>query len=125
MHQDAFSLWGIFQATLGGSRVATVKVAIHEVIDHFDVILYVKLAQSALSKIVRDCSYSVALLDGETGDGQIGAVETDQRNVGAVQRSDKGQALSAGLGCEHLPGQQCAYRVRDGIVHVQNVESVE
>ena len=66
MHQDAFAVGSIFQPPLRLPGIANIDIAIHEVVDHLDVVLDVELPQRALAQILRDGSYAVALLDRET-----------------------------------------------------------
>src|SRR6185369_17913070 len=99
-----------------------VHVAVDEVVDHLNVIANIELAQGALPQVLRDGGDSIALLDGETGNGKVGAVEAHQRDVGAVQGGHEGQLAPARLGGHHLARQQRAYRMRNRIVHVQQIK---
>ena len=60
-----------------------------------------------------------------TRDGQIRPVLSNERDVGSVQRGYKGQLALLWSGSEHLPRQQCAHRMRDRIMHVQQIEIVQ
>ena len=48
-----------------------------------------KMFRVRLRRSCGDGGHAVALLDGEARDRQVGAVESDQRDVGSVQRGDK------------------------------------
>src|SRR5205807_4165784 len=54
-------------------------------------------------------------------------VEADQCDVSPVQGGGKGKlaARSVTRAGEHLLGQHCAYRMRNGVVHMQQVERVD
>ena len=77
----------------------------------------------AIAKVLGDGGDPIGLVDAEAGDGEIGAVEADERDVRAVQRGDEGQMKA--LGGEHLTSEQCGDRVRNRVVHVQEVERVD
>ena len=77
----------------------------------------------AVAKVGGDGGDAVGLLDAELGDGQVRAVEADERDVGAVERGDEGK-MEAARG-EHLAGEQRADGVRDGVVNVEEIERVE
>ncbi len=62
-------------------------------------------------------------VDAEARDGEIGAVEADERDVGAVERGDEGQVDA--LGGEHLAREQRGDGVRDRVVDVQEIEGVD
>ena len=81
-----------------------------------------KSAQGFVLQILGDAGDAVTLLYGVAGDGKVAAVEADEGDVGAVQGGDERQLAARG---EHLPGQQCADRVGDGIVHVEQIKLVE
>ena len=124
MHQDALAGVGILQAMLLRLRIAPVLVAIHEVVDHFDRVMDFEFADSAVTQVVRNGGDTVAMLDREPRDRQIRAVQTDQRDVGAMQRGDKRDSPAMVPVGEHLLRQQSAHRMRDGVVHMQQVERV-
>ncbi len=77
------------------------------------------------AQVLGDGGDAVALLDGKTSDWQIRTVKADESDVGAVQGRNKWQVLARWCGCKHLLGQHRAYRVRNRIVHVQQVELVK
>src|SRR5581483_8179376 len=52
--------FSLANSALGRILVATVNVAVHEVIDHFDVVADVELAQGAVAQIIRDGGDAVA-----------------------------------------------------------------
>ncbi len=87
-------------------------------------VLDVELAQRAFAEVLGNGGDSVALLDGKTGNRQIRVILADQRDIGAVQGGHKGKDLPLGARRQHLPGQQGAYRVRDGVMHMQEMEFV-
>src|SRR5205085_4732452 len=67
MHQQTLMLAGKLCAPLLGGGVAQVKIAIHEVGNHFDGMAHVKLDHRAVAQVIGDGSYAVALLDAEAG----------------------------------------------------------
>src|SRR5579862_9337815 len=105
MNENAFVVAGVFLALLMSSTTAAVAVAIHEVVNHFNVVLYIELAQSSFAQIFRDCGHAVALLYRETSDRQIRPIKADQRNVGAMERGDKWQPLAFRLCGKHLASE--------------------
>ena len=52
---------------------------------------------------------------------KVGGVDADQRDVGAVQRGDEGQAAR---GRQHLLRQHGGDGVRNGVVDVQHIQVV-
>ncbi len=64
---------------------------------------------------------AVGFLDREFRDREIGAVRAHQRDIRAVQRGDERQPPRGG---QHLLGQQRGDGMRDGVMHVQQVEIV-
>jgi len=125
VHQQPLFVGDILNAFLQPFWSALVVVAVHEIGDDFDVILDVEYVECAVAQILRDRGYAVALLNGKARNRKIGAVEPDQRDVGAVQGGDKRQMAARRSCCEHLLGQHRAHRVRYGIVHMQQIEFVE
>ena len=97
MHQQALAVGRVLLRELRRIFASAIHVAIHEVVNDLDVILDVELAQRALPQVLRDGGDAVALLDGEARDRQIRAVQTDQRDVGAVKRGDERQLAPRGL----------------------------
>ena len=126
MHQQTLMLAGKLCAPLLGGGVAQVKIAIHEVGNHFDGMAHVKLDHRAVAQVIGDGSHAVALLDAEAGYRQIGTIGADERNVGAVQRGHKRQAPRTQIAgrSQHLPRQQRAHRMRNCVVDVQQVEPI-
>ena len=117
VHQNRLVILGPFlprRAILG----AFVQVAVHEIGDHFDVPLDFEFVVSLLAQVFRNRSHPVALLDGKPGDRQVTAVVAHHRNIGAVQGSDERQFL----GRRHHPRQQRAHRMRNRVVHVEQVQ---
>jgi hypothetical protein len=68
---------------------------------------------------LRDRGHAVRLLDRELGERVVGRVLPYQRDVGAVQRGDD---LQVPLRLEHLLREPRRRGMRDGIVHVHEVE---
>jgi len=89
VHQQALVFGNILAALFQPFRFAQILVAVHKVGDDLDVVLDVENSQGAGAQILRDGGHAVALLDGETRDRKIGAVEADESDVGAVQGGDK------------------------------------
>ncbi len=107
-----------------GSRFLHIRFVgrdVDEVGDHAHAILHAKNLSRALADEFADAGDAVRLLDGEFGDGKIGAVRTHERNVGSMQRGDERQPAHQ---CQHLLRQQCRDRVRNRVMHVQQVERV-
>ena len=104
-------------------RLANVDVAVDEVADDLDFGGDVECFAGAVAEIAGDGGNSVRLLDAELGDGQIGAIEADEGDVGAVQGSDEGEM--AATDGEHLAGEQGADGVGYGVVDVEEIERVE
>ena len=99
-----------------------VHVAIHEIRDGLNGPRNVEVRDGSFAQVVGDAGDAVAFLDGVAHDGQIAAVESDQRDVGPVQGGHERQ-MTAARG-EHLPRQQRRNRVRNRVVHVQQIERV-
>ena len=125
MNQDALAGRGILQARLRGLGVAQIHIAVDEVVDHLDVILDVEFLQRLLAQIFGDGRYPVTFFNGIARDREIRAVETDQRDVGAVKRGYKGQLATSGSVAKHLACEQRTYGVWNRVVNVQQVEVVE
>ena len=123
---DEESLVGLGETgTHGGDElgIADVDVAVDEVADDLDLGADVEGFASAIAEVGGDGGDAVGLFDAELGDGEVGAVEADERNVGAVEGGDEGKMKTARG--EHLPGQQSADGVGDGVVDVEEIERVE
>jgi len=125
VYQKPLVVGDVFAALFHPFRLALIVVAVHEVGNDFDVVLDVEDFQRAGAQVLRDGGDAVALLDGKTGDRKIGAVQSDQRDVGAVQRGDKRQIAARRSGRQHLLGEHRAHRMRDGVMDVQQIEFVE
>jgi len=125
VHQQPLVVPDILAALFQPFRLAQILVAVDEVRDDFDVVLDVKNLKRAIAQILRDGRHPVALLDGKTRNRKIGAVEPDQRDVGAVQRGDKRQMFTRRSRRQHLLGQHRAHRVRNCVVHMQQIEFVK
>ena len=99
-----------------------VDVAIDEVADDFDGCLDLEGFVGAVAEVGRDGGDAVGLLDAELGDGEVGAVEADEGDVGAVESGDEGEMDAAGG--EHLLGEVGGDGVGDGVVDVEEIETV-
>ncbi len=126
VHQDFFVRLRIVAARLQQFRRAVVDVAVHEVGNHLDRGLHLEDFHRALLQVVGDGSNAVALLNGKARDRKVGGIGADQRDVGSVQRGDVRQParLAHMVAAQHLPGQHGAHRMRNGVVHVQQIEIV-
>ena len=109
----------------GGDQfgIADVDVAVDEVADDLDLGVDVEGFASAVAEIAGDGGDAVGLLDAELCDGQIGAVEAYEGDVGAVEGGDEGKMETARG--EHLAGEQRADGVGNGVVNVKEIERVE
>jgi len=125
VHQQPLVVPDILAALFQPFRFAQILVAVHKVRNDFDVVLDVENPQRARAQILRDGRHAVALLDGKTRNRKIRAVEPNQSDVGAVQGRDKRQMLPRRSRRQHLLGQHRAHRVRNRVVHVQQIEFVE
>ncbi len=124
MHKELLVRLGEARALLGDELgVADVEVAVDEVADDFDLARDAEVFARSLTKVRGDGGDAVGLVDAELGDGEIRAVEADERDVGAVQRGDEGQVAAAGG--EHLAGEQGAHGVGDRVMDVEQVKVVE
>ncbi len=125
MHQQPLFLGRILEAKFGGVLGPAIHVAIDRVVDDFDFFPHVENPQGAVAQVVGDGGDAVALVDGIAGDGQVGAVQPDQRDVRAVERGDEGQAAASRTVRQHLARQQSAHGVRNRVVHVLQVKIVQ
>jgi len=100
-----------------GSRFVGFKV--YEIVDHADFVAHAENLLGALANEFADAGDAVRLLNREFRDGEIRTVRADQGDVGAVQRGNEGQPT---LGREHLLCQQRGNGMRNGVMHVQQVE---
>jgi len=89
VHEQPLLVGDILAALFQPLRFPHVVIAVDEVGDDFDVVLDVEDVKRAVAQILRNRGYAVALLDGEARNRKVGAVEPDQRDVGAVQGGDK------------------------------------
>ncbi len=101
-----------------------VEIAIYEVVDDFNLLAHLELLDRALLQIIRDRRHTVTLFDSVFCDRKIRTVGAHNGDVRAVQRGDKRQLARLDRRREHLPRQQRADRMRDRVMHVQNVEAV-
>ena len=95
VHQQAFVVRNIFDSVCQPFRFAHVFVAVHEVRDDFDVVLDVENIQRAVAQVLRDRRNAIALLDRKTRNRQIGTIEPDESDVGAMQSRNKRQDCGA------------------------------
>src|SRR5581483_1032920 len=113
-----------FATALQPAGVAAIKIAVDEVGDDANLAFHRELRPRSFAQVVRDGGYTVALLDGKAGDRKVRAVLADQRNVSPMKCGNKGQPSCLRTGGKHLLRQVRAYRMRDGVMHVQQVEPV-
>ena len=95
VHEDGLAVGGPLCA-LGFVGLAGVEIAIDEIRDDVDGALDVEFFERLREQVIGDGGDAVALLDGKAGDREIAAVAADQRDVGAVQSGDEGQAARRG-----------------------------
>ena len=81
-----------------------------------------KLLDGLVAQVVGDGGDAVALIDAEAGDGQVGVIEPDEGDIGAVQGGDEGEA--AILAEEHLAREIRGDGMRNRVVDVQQVQLV-
>jgi hypothetical protein len=92
VYEQAFAGPGEARTLLGDElRVANVKVAIDEVADDFDLACDAEVFAGALAQVGGDGGDAVRLVDAEARNGEIGAVEADESDVGAVEGGDEGR----------------------------------
>ena len=72
-----------------------------------------------LPQILGHGGHAIGVLDRELGDGEIGRILTDQRDVGAVQRRHD---LQVPLALEHLLRKPGGRGVRDRIVRMHQLQ---
>ena len=126
MHQHALVVRRILPPHLGGNlRIADVDIAIHRVVDHLNWFLYVEHSLGPVAQVIRNRGNPVALFDRIPGNRKIGAVQTNKGDVGPVQSGHKGQPFLLRAIGEHLPGQHRTHRMRNRIVHMQQVQIVK
>src|SRR5678815_6190200 len=83
MQEQALAIRGVFLLKFRSVFASAVHVAVDEVVDHLNVIANIELAQGALLQVLRDGGDSIALLDGETGNGKVGAVAVSYTHLRA------------------------------------------
>src|SRR5437868_13599149 len=123
VHKDALARVGVLSAALR-IVLAVILVAVDEVVDHLDVVARLEVTDRAIAQVVGNRGNAIAVLNGKFRDRQVRSVQTNQRNVSAVQRGHKGKTTAVVPVGQHLLGEQCADRVRNGVVDVQQVEAV-
>ena len=126
MHQNLFVGLAYSERCSMHLRRALVEIAVHEVGNHLDRRLHVEDLDGPLLQIIRNRGDAVALVDGEARDRQVRRIGAYQRDVGAVQRGDVRQpaAFARVIAAQHLARQHRAHRMRNGVVHVQQIEIV-
>ncbi len=126
MHQDFLVRAGVLRTLLQQLRRAVVKIAVHEVGNDRDRRLDIEHLDRLLLQVIGNRGNPVALIDGKARDRQIRGIGAHQRDVGSVQRGDVGQppAIAGMIATQHLPRQHRAHRMRDGVMHVQQVKIV-
>ena len=126
MHQNCLAGRGQMTPRRGPRSLVfdgLIQVAVDEVRNHLDGPRHAEVLHCFLLEVLGDAGHAVALLDGVAGNGQVAAVQAYQRDVGAVQGSDEGQPAAARG--QHLARQQRTDRVRNGVVHMQQVKFAE
>jgi hypothetical protein len=126
MNQQRFAGAREALAGFGADRFVTdglVDVAVDEVGDDGDGARDIEIGEGFVAQVIGDAGDAVAFLDGVARDGQIAAVEPDERDVGSVQRGDERETAAAGG--EHLAGEQGTDGVRDCVVDVEEIEIIE
>src|ERR1700712_1809617 len=76
--------------------VAGVDVAVDEVADDFDLAGDAEGFAGAVAEVGGDGGDAVRLVDAETGDGEVRAVESYECDVRAVQGGDEGELEASG-----------------------------
>ena len=117
MHQNGLAIGRPFCAQ-GGVILAAVHIAIDKIGNDLDGPLDIENLDGFLFEVVRDAGHAVGLLDRKARDRQKAAIVADQRDIRAVQRGDKGQPARR----SHGPRQYGADRMRNCVVHMQQVE---
>ena len=119
VNKNSLAIGRILLAPLSKILVARIHIAINKVVDDLDVVLHVELAHRSLAQILCDGGDSIALFDRVTRDWQVRTVLPYQRDVSSVKRCDEGQLAFLWSCGQHLPREHCAYRMRDGVMHVK------
>src|SRR5881409_1785043 len=92
----------------------------HEVRDHLDVAAgAAEGAIGLVAQVLRHGGHPIGLLDRELRDGEVRGILPHERDVGAVQRGDE---LEVALRLEHLLGEPGRRGMRDGVMHVHQLE---
>src|SRR5262245_30145646 len=105
MNQKALAFRSVFRALRLQVLAPAIDITVDEVVDHFNVVLDVEFPHGSLAQVIRYCSNTVALLDGETRDRQIGTVLADKCDVRAMQSRDERQLPLLSSRSQHLPGK--------------------
>src|SRR5437867_2104509 len=98
MHKQTLAPGGVLLPELDGVFASRIHIAIHEVVNHFDLVANVEFAQRAFLQILRDRSHAIALLDREARNRKIRTVKSHQSDVGSVERGHKWELAAAGFG---------------------------
>src|SRR5437868_10081456 len=88
MDQQLLVAIGKLRPPFRGLRIAAIDVAVDEVVDHFDGMLYFEFLYRPVFQVMRDGGDAVALLDRKTRDGKIRPVGPHQSDVSPVQGGD-------------------------------------
>ena len=92
----------------------------NEVGNHRDVApLAAERAVRLFAQVLRHRRHAVGALDRELGDGEVGRVLPDQRDIGAVERRNDLEVALVGHHLFREPGRRGE---GDGVVHVQQLE---
>ena len=125
VYQNALIFIGKLSPAFGRFGIAHIQVTVHKVVDYLNRVADFKLLNSALLQVVGDGCDSVTHFNGVSSDWKVRAVRAHDGNVGPVQRGDKRKLARLVLGRKHLAGQQRADRMRNGVMHVQDVEVID
>ena len=93
-------------------------LGIHEVPDDADIAVVADDAMGLVPQVIGDRGDRVGLLQSEPRHRPVGRIGTDQRDVGAVQRSHDAESIAT----DHLARQERRDAVRHCVVGVDEVE---
>ena len=117
MHENGLAVGRPFFAK-AGSGLAAVEVAVDEIGDDVNGPLDVEFLESLAEEVSGDSGDAIALFDGEFRDREIGAVATNQGDVGAVERGDERKSPRR----RHRAREKGADGVRNRVVDVEKIE---
>ena len=98
-------------------RAPLETVDVDEVVNDGDRLRELKIPPGIFRQRARYGGNAVALLEAEFGDRTIRRIQSDQASIGAVQGSDDAERARA-----KLPRQVGGDGMRDGVMHVQQVD---